>query len=497
MARRRTSRPDTALAARRTRKQGRPAGAEREPLPSFRTVLKDRDVQILIGARASSKLAQSTVSYGSMVYLAASGARQWEISLVAAASYLAAVLFGLQGGSLSDSLSKRVAIIAGYVGLGGLCFAVPIFLGTGVRDLMLLTFLSSIVMQLVTPSLKAAVALVATPAAMATVASLVSMGGSAASALGSSALAPLLIKITSIDILLYIAGVIYLLGAIRAFRLPREPVERSAVRAILEVDWRPEALSLSGTSKWIVRQRHIASMVLVGAMVVSMFEAFSTLIPVYVRDVLDADPTNAVYIFAPAGVGFLIGTLFAPRLIHLIGERNLAIVSVFMLGGSMMLFGAIDAVAPTLAPYSPIRPIACLLGVDVNDKVLAASLIAIPANFGSTAAGGAVQAYINRRVPVIEQGATFGFQEVQENAMTLVTILTLGLISGIVGSQIVFLFAPVVILGIVIWLIRFAYEKGLRTEVSRRTALRALVNREGDGEERPARRRAKAKRRKR
>ena len=81
-----------------------------------------------------------------------------------------------------------------------------------------------------------------------------------------------------------------------------------------DIDWRPAALSLKWNAQYIVRERGVATMIMVGAIVVAMFEAFNTLIPVYVRDVLDADPADAVYIFAPAGIGFLIGTFLSPKI---------------------------------------------------------------------------------------------------------------------------------------------------------------------------------------
>src|SRR4051812_16690765 len=176
-----------------------------EEVASFRSVLKQRPVRILAFSRATSKLAQSTVAYGAMVYLASAGANQLQISLVAASTYLAALLFGLQGGTLADSLSKRVAIITGYVGLALLCLLVPLVVGTGVTQLVFIMFMSSALMQIVTPSLKSAVALVSTPSEMATVTSTVSVVGSIASAAGSSALAPTLIREVGIKPLLIVA----------------------------------------------------------------------------------------------------------------------------------------------------------------------------------------------------------------------------------------------------------------------------------------------------
>jgi MFS family permease len=442
--------------------------------PSFRAALKLPSVSILASSRAASKLAMAVVSYGAMVYLAQQGATQFQISLVAASSYAAALAFGTQGGTLSDSLSKRIALVVGYVAQAALCILVPVFWGTSVGALMFIMFLTSALNQIVTPSIKSATALVSTPAQLATVSASISVIGSIASAVGSTFLAPVLIKYTSIKTVLAVAGVIYLIGAVRTLKLPATEAAMKVSDAIRAVDWKPKALSLKWNAEWIVSQRGVATMILAGGIVVAMFEAFNTLIPVYIRDVLDADPANAIYIFAPAGIGFLIGTFATPWMMAKWGERRLTMIALGFLSVSMILFGAVEAVAPVLAPFSPLRLFEWLFDLQINDKVLAASLIAVPANFGSTAAGASVQVYINRHVPLARQGATFGLQEVQENALTLVAVLGLGAIANVVGAQWVFIFSPILAVGAVVWMLRYAYRQTEQREVTSREAFEML-----------------------
>ncbi len=442
------------------------AAAGGEDKPNFRAALKLPGVSILAASRAASKLATAIVSYGAMVYLAIQGASQLQVSLVSASSYAAALAFGIQGGSLSDSMSKRLALVAGYVAQALLCFLVPVFWGTDVAALMFIMFFASALNQVISPSIKSAVALVATPGQLATVSATVTMAGSIASAIGSSVFAPLLIKYSSMRVILIIAGFIYLIGAMRTLRLPAREKTMGFTQMVRTVEWKPQALSLRWTANWIVEHRAVATMILSGAIVVGLFEAFNTLIPIYIRDVLDANPANAVHIFALAGIGFAIATVASPKLIDWFGERKLAIASLVMVTASMFMFGTIEATAEYLAPYSPMVVAEWVSGIDINDKILAASLIAVPANFGSTAAGATVQVYINRRVPLVRQGATFGLQEVLENALTLFAVMVLGVIANIVGAQFVFIFAPVVMYGVVIWLIRYGYKRSGQSELS-------------------------------
>ena len=475
------------------RTTGKRRSARKQEQPSFRRALILPGVSILATSRGASKLASAVVSYGAMVYLATQEATQLQISLIAASTYAAALLFGIQGGSLSDSLSKRIALVLGYLAQAMLCLLVPYYWGTSVGALMFIMFLTSALNQIVTPSIKSATALVATPAQLATVAAAISIAGSVASAVGSAFLAPLLIKYTNINVVLAVGGLIYIAGAIRTWHLPRTEQTGPLIAALRSTEWRPTALSLKANAQWIVSQRGVATMILVGGIVVAMFEAFNTLIPVYVRDVLDANPANSVFIFAPAGVGFLIGTLATPRLMAMVGERRLALIALGFLSVSMVLFGLVEYVAPVLAPLSPLRIVEWVTGMNISDKVLAASLIALPANFGSTASGASVQVYINRRIPLETQGATFGLQEVQENALTLVAVMGLGGIASIAGAQLVFIFTPFVAIGSVMWLLRYSYRQNLDQQLTPREAIMLLGDSSLDEQKPLRKRRVKAR----
>src|SRR5215211_312946 len=122
--------------------------------PDF-SVLKDGNVQTLIYAKNVQKLGIATLSYGASIYLAQNGASQIQVTLVAVTGYVAALLFGAQGGMVVDKSSKRTAMAAGYALMAGLCFTVPFIFGTDVIDLIFLAFLVSILATVTAPSIKA------------------------------------------------------------------------------------------------------------------------------------------------------------------------------------------------------------------------------------------------------------------------------------------------------------------------------------------------------
>jgi MFS family permease len=377
----------------------------------------------------------------------------------------------LQGGLLADSRPKRQVLMLGFGIQAVLCFVTPFTIGTDVGDLLFVIFVTSAISQVVTPGMKSIVAIVATPAEMATTSALVNIVGSLGSAVGSAFIAPLLIKTSGIEAILLVTGVLYLLSAIRIYKLPTSEKRgrlKEQTKSLREVDWRPRALSLRYNAEWIMANRPVASMLLVGGLSGALYQGINTLFPVYVREVLHADPTNSIYIFAPSGVGYLIGAFGSPYFIRWLGERRVAVWSLVLMAIGMVLLGFIDVFAPWLAVVSPLRIVNLFADPPLSELVLAAGVAAMPANLGSTAASQAVQVYINRNVPVRTQGGIFGLGEVQENALNLTSIFLLGLVATVTGPQYVFIVAPLVVGTIVMGLLGYAFRTttGERADLS-------------------------------
>jgi MFS family permease len=453
---------------------GAPLAIAAEEKALRQRVTKDPAVRALILSRFSSTLGIVTLSYGAMIYLATIGASQMSVSLMGATRYLAALLFGIGGGALAEVMSKRAAMATAYALQAAACFIVPAVFGTSIPSLILLVFLVAMLGQIITPAAKAATALFTSAAQVAVAAAIISVAGGIGSAVGTAFLAPFLIKLGSVRTLTAVAGVVLLAGAVRTLQLPvRDEGERLRV-AVRQVDWRASIPTLRRTAQWVSDHRQVGAMILVGSMVLALFDGMSTLLPIYVRDVLQTDPTNTVYILAPGGIGFFVGTLLGPWLMDRRGERAVGVMSLAALSLGFSLFGLIDIVAPLLAPISPLRVLR-LFGTELTPEIEAAGLISILTALGSTGAGAAVQTYINRYVLLSRQAATFGMQEVLENVLTLFAVLALGGMATQLGSRFVFVVAPPLILALVIGLIRVGFRITDQDLPETRAILRALI----------------------
>jgi MFS family permease len=436
--------------------------------PGYRDVLRNPAVQVVLLSHILSKAGTQTLSYGSMVHLARIGGSQIEVSLLSASGSLAALAFGLRGGAVADSLPKRIALGLSYALQAALCFLVPHFLGTGIAPLFLLIFTVSILTQITSPAVKVAVAVVATTAELATVTVLLGFAGGIGTAIGSAALAPLLIKQWGIRIAMYAAGVLFLFASIRAVRIPERRKKAAAVEAA-----RPRIGSFKAAAGWMLEHRTVATMILVGAAVTILSRIFDSLQPIYVRNVLKADPANAIYIFAPGAIGALIGQLASPLFIRWPGERRLASISLVIFGAAMILYGLITVVADTIAPWSPLR-ILSVFGIHLNHLILAAGMISILVEFAQAGAATSVQTYVNRRVPLGVQGSTFGVQGFLTNGLGLTGTLVVGALATAFGTRAIFILVPPLLASTLIWLIRTSYRRSDEPVPTPRQALAEL-----------------------
>ena len=414
------------------------------------------DVQVLLLSRLLSELGMATLSYGAMVHVARIGASQLEVTFLSTAGAIAALIFGLSGGALADSLSKRVALVGAYGMQAVLCIVIPLTLGTDFVSLLLLVFSVRLLTQVVAPAVKAAVYLIASATEIGVAVMLLTMAGGIGSGVGTAVLAPTLIKLFEIRVLLFIVGGIMVLAAIRTLRLPGDRNE--IPRAGEEAKPQAERLTLLSAGSWLLSHPALASIIMSGAIVAILNDVFESLQPIFVRDTLNTDPANSVYVFAPGLIGTILAVVLSPLLIRWPGERWLINIALFSFAGALVLLGLIHYVGPYLAPFSPLHLLAPF-GLNFSQLVLAAGLVGVPVKFGAGAANTAVQAYINRRVPYGEQGSAFGMLTVLQNGFGVGASFIFGAAANQFGTPIVFVCAPVLIVALISYLI----HRGTRT----------------------------------
>ncbi|MCH7750389.1 MAG: MFS transporter, partial [Acidobacteria bacterium] len=344
---------------------------------------------------------QEGVFYGTLVAVAISGS-PFQATLIGGAKVLPGAVLGLLGGAVADALPRRIALGLGYAAQAALCVVIPIVFGTSFAPLLLLVFGVSILNQFVNPSEKAVIPLVSSREQISTAAATMSLTDSIATGVGTAAIAPIIMKVFGLTPMLIVSAAFLVFAAIRVFALPFR--QHIGVREALQrLDLSELDLGFRSAIRWLAGWPAVTTMVMVG-LVVSILKTISqTLGPTYVGDVLGEDPANTVYVFAPAGIGAVVALLIAPWLIDKIGERWTAMIAVLIQCVALFTMAFIDVLAPVLGPISPLR-IVELFGVELSNKILAAAYVSMFTGFAVSASSVSVQTYINRRVPMLQQG---------------------------------------------------------------------------------------------
>jgi len=402
--------------------------------------------QLVVVLRFLSEIGQESVFYASLVQVATDGT-PFQASVIGAAKVLPGALLGLFGGAVADAMPRRVGLGLGYAVQASLCVIIPVIFGTDFTALLILVLGVSTLNQFIGPSEKAVLPLISKREEISTAASLMSLSDSIATGIGTAMVAPIILVVFGVKTVFYISAIFLILASIRIFALPiQKDITTKAALARLhlsEID-----LGFRKALSWLLGWPAIISMIMVGMVVSVLSNVTETLGPSYVSEVLHADPAKTIYVFAPAGLGALVALMVAPKLLNKKGERWVAAVAVLIMSVALFTMAFMEQLTPFLAPISPMNVVK-LFGFEPTDELLAASFVSVFTGFAVSMSSVAVQTYVNKRVPNVQQGRVFGLQSVLVNAAALVPMLLLGALASVVSIPAVLFFAPWVVLGAV------------------------------------------------
>lgn len=239
-------------------------------------------------------------------------------------------------------------------------------------------------------------------------------------------LAPILVKAFGVEPVLYAAGGLLLLAALRLANLSGPVCDRQT----------EERLSLGRVTAivpWVLSERKVGSMMALAILGSLTGLLVTSLGPVYV-DSLGADAADTAYVFAPAALGMLLSMGFVPRAARSIGERRTAAIGFVIALAAVLGLGVLAGLrqAPAAMP--------------TGAQLAISSALALPIGFGLTTVTAAVLNYLNRRVPHSHQARVFALQSAVRNGVSIGPMLGVGLLAAAAGLQAVLIAAPLLLL---------------------------------------------------
>lgn len=396
-------------------------------------IYRNRDFMFLWIAQAISQIAQNAINFGLLVLVQVRTNSTTHMAVAVLSFILPGVIFGILAGVFVDRAQKKSVLLItnllrAVVVLGYLIFDQSIGL------IYLVTFVFSIISQFFAPAEAAAIPMLLPKEQLISANSLFNLTFNMAQLIGMVMVAPLVIKLFGTGALFASIAVLYVIAGALVAKLPPD-VRPPATLSPTEGQRMVTKVWYDVTEGW-----HILTADVTSALAMAHLTLASTMMPVvavlgpnFVVNVVKLSSEDVAYVFFPAGVGMLSGTVITTRLAQRFGKGLLAqaglgamAVALFGIAGARvgrdyLLYNILDRfidvdrlpVAFELLPV--IMVLAFFLGI-------AFALVNIPA-----------QTTLQERCPPSFRGRIFAVQFTLSSAVSIIPLLFVGGIADMIG----------------------------------------------------------------
>ena len=188
-----------------------------------------------------------------------------------------------------------------------------------------------------------------------------------------------------------------------------------------------------------------AAFLALGQLIVSssLVLLFAMLIPRYMNDTLGIDPDNAAFVFAPTGVGALVGLRFLPWFIRR-GKNRVVIIGLMGIAASLALLALVEPLAEVTEQAPGASDFQRFLRISLLQTLTMA--IAGPLGFSYALLNAPAQTVLHERAPAEMRGRIFTTQVMSANFISLLPLLIIGVVTDWLGITAVLLLVAAAVL---------------------------------------------------
>lgn len=380
-------------------------------------------------SRLASQTGQAALLYGLLILLVdRTDSGLWPAVFVVC-SIVPSLLLGLIGGAIADFLPQRALLVL----LNLLRAAVVLWLVVGettLTSILITTLAIWSLHQFYSPAESAIIARIVEGPRLANATSLYNLALSLAQLLGMVVMAPVLLKLTSADVLLTLCALLYLSSSVALVLMGRTPNHPASE----EHEAVTERVSRSLRTGWhfMVGDR-IAFAALVDSVLLGIgMSALVVIIPQYMERVLGTGADNTVYVFAPAALGLVAGLQVAPLMGAIIGHGRLATLGLIAFALCVAGIGMVEQIAPWLAERGIlVHWLDETLGLP--QRISTTMMLALPAGIATAVVNVAARTVLLLRSPAEVRARVFATQMTLANLGALAPTLLAGLLIDVVG----------------------------------------------------------------
>ncbi len=400
-------------------------------ISEYKPVLNIPGFRRLWLAQLLSLTAQNGIHFVQLVLIERLTGQSLQIGLMIAAFSLPPVIFSFVAGTVIDRVPKKYIIIFANFFRALLAFSYIFTLqwfdtypGVLLLIVYVITFLGSSMGSFYNPSVLAKLPLLVGEEKLVVSNSLFNITAALSQLMGLIIIAPAAVKLFGLMGAFALMGSFYFVAFLLVLKLPRDRGHKKAGKMTsMSKMWH----EVREGWLFVVRHRPVYLSVMQLTLVASLLMILAMIAPGFSARVLGLAPEDAVYIFAPAGVGMLLAIFFLGKAGNKLPVRMMQsimlILTTFSFG--MLAFISFDYTASKIP------------NVQVSDYVsttmLLVGLTMVPLGFSLYIINTLAQTELQRRTPMALRGRVFTVQFMMASLVGLAPLLIAATLADLVG----------------------------------------------------------------
>lgn len=431
---------------------------------SFHAVLLNFSFVLIWLAQLVSQIAFNAGNYGLITIVTEVTRSAIMVGIAMICFTLPAIPFSLLAGVYVDHLNKRMVLWVTNILRAGISFLTVvalIFYPTQVIFLFILTFLNSIVTQFFMPAEAASIPMLVGKKNLVQALSLFNITLNIAQAIGFLVLGRVIesffktfalnlglvtVAVRPHDMLFFVITIGYLLCTLLILGIPRRKLRaveytRKLPKSPGKEMWAIVERDIKGAWQFVRQDRHLLIAILQVTFVSILLLTIGELAGPFVQQILHLPVDNITMLFAPAGIGLVLGGILMPQLTRFMGTSF-----TIKLGGILTALGLVllplsqAPVATTQIHLLRTQPL-IIIGAISFVLGIALDMINIPA-----------QTVMQERSPEDERARILSFEFMLTHAGSIPALLAAGVLADVVGIPLV-MYGSAVLIVFCVWLV--------------------------------------------
>lgn len=406
-------------------------------------ILQEDGFRRLWLGRLCSHTALNAVLYTLLVLAVGEGSSSsMKSALFVTAYLLPTATLGTISGVLVDRLPKNIVLAALNVARLGFMLVLIMSSSTNLWTVYGVALLVAVTSQFAAPAEASALPQVVRQDQLTSANSALNFGGLISQVVGFAILAPMFLNTIGARPLFFAAAILF--GAGAAFFLLIHSLGEKEVDLDSTVDAvRDVRNQFAEAWERLTKDRQSYMSVIITVLASTASLVAVTLMPLYTRDVLGIAVQNAIFVFAPAAIGVVLGLRLVQRLEQGLRRAWLVGAGFVLVLSSFFALAFVGPIGEVLAGATSMSETAARVAFTIAVSSVAA--------FAYAVLGVSSRSLIHERIPLEYQGRVFSAQVVLSNLASIPPILLAGLLTTLLGPDVVLGFTMIILAAVALW----------------------------------------------